>query len=106
MTREQFKAQIEESGIPVFYDHADIGTKVPFITYTWDYDNFGADDKVHAQIVAVTVTHYHADYDDGSTLKTLFDENDIFWNVDTAYDSDMRLYIDTYTMEVLEDAED
>lgn len=106
MTREQFKAQIEESGIPVFYDHADIGTKVPFITYVWDYDNFGADDKVHARIAAVTVTHYHADYDDGSTLKALFDENDLFWNVETSYDSDMRLYIDTYTMEVLEYAED
>ena len=106
MTREQFKEQLETTGLPVFYQNADLGTKTPYITYTWGYDNFGADDKVLARIVTVTVNHYHTDYDDGSALKELFDENDLFWNLDPTYDSDSRLYIDIYTMEVLENAED
>lgn len=106
MTREEFRTQLEETEIPVFYDHANLGTKVPFIVYYWDYDNFGADNKVLARIAAVTVVHYHTDYDDGSALKQILDENDLFWNCTTTYDSDSRLYIDTYTMEVLEDAED
>lgn len=106
MTREEFKQQLETTKIPVFYDHAVVGTKTPYLTYTWGYDNFSADDKAFVRIATVTVTHYHTDYDDGSALKTLFDENDIFWSLDSIYDSDSRLYMDVYTMEVLEDAED
>lgn len=106
MTRAQFAEQLETSGIPVFFDHAPIGTAVPFLTYAWNYDNFAADNKAYQRIAAVTVTHYHADYSDGEELKAVFDENDIFWNCDSDYDSTEKLYTDIYTMEVLEDAED
>jgi L-ascorbate metabolism protein UlaG (beta-lactamase superfamily) len=103
MTRAEFAAQLETTKIPVFFDHAPIGTPVPFLTYTWNYDNFGADNKAYKRIAAVTVTHYHSDYTRGDDLKAVFDENDLFWNCDSDYDSDQKLYTDIYTMEVLAD---
>ena len=103
MTRAEFAAQLETSGIPAFFDHAPIGTKCPFLVYTWDYDNFGADNKVYQRIASVTVTHYHTEYTKGSELKAVFDGNDLFWNCDSAYDADQKVYTDIYTMEVLAD---
>lgn len=102
MTRAELVEQIEPVA-PVFFDHAPVGTKVPFLVYTWNYDNFGADNKAYQRIAEVTITHYHKSYDTGEDLKQILDENDLFWNCDTDYDSSEKLYIDTYTMEVLED---
>ena len=101
MTRAEFAAQLETTKLPVFYDHAKVGTAVPFLTYTWDYDNFLADNKAYQRIANVTVTHYHAAYSDGADIKAVLDENELFWNCETYYDSNEKVYIDTYTMEVL-----
>lgn len=103
MTRAEFVTQLEGTKLPVYYQFAPIGTKVPFIVYTWDYDNFAADDKAYARIANVTVTHYHSEYSKGEDLKTILNENDLFWNCDTDYDPNERVYTDIYTMEVLED---
>ena len=103
MTRAEFAAQLEEACPNVFCQYAPIGTNVPYIVYQWDYNNFGADNQSYQRVAVVTVTHYHADYSAGDQLKQILDENDIFWNCSTAFDADEDLYIDTYTMEVLED---
>lgn len=103
MTRAEFAEQLATAITNVFYDHAPLGTKLPYVAYTWDYDNYPADDKAFQRIANVTVTHYHAEYSDGEALKTVFDENDLFWTCDSFYDSDMKVYIDTYTMEVMAD---
>lgn len=103
MTQAEFKAQLETTKLPVYYLYAPIGTKVPFITYDWNSDNFGADNKVYQRIANVTVYYYHADYDDSSALETVFNENELFWNVERVYSADQKVYLDTYTMEVLDD---
>lgn len=103
MTRAEFANQLATAISNVYYDHAPLRTKLPYVTYNWDYDNYPADDKSYQRIVQATVTHYHADYSDGAELKAVFDENDLFWTCTSAYDSDMKVYIDTYTMEVLAD---
>ena len=102
MTQAEFKEQLETSKIPVFYTYAPIGTAVPFIAYTWSSDNFAADNKTYQRIAQVTVEFYHRDYDNGSSLETIFNENDLFWNVERSYSEDQKTYIDVYTMEVLE----
>lgn len=102
MTKAEFKAQLETTKLPVYYMYAPIGTKVPFVTYFWNSDNFGADDKAYQRIANVTVEYYHSAYDDSSALEQVFDENDLFWNVERVFSADQKLYVDTYTMEVLE----
>lgn len=106
MTKQQFKEQLETTGIRVYYQYAPIGTSVPFITFVWNTDNFAADNKVYQRIVSATVTHYHSEPSNGEELKTVFDENDLFWNCESDYDPDERLYTDIYTMEVIEDGKD
>ncbi len=105
MTRAEFATQLETAVKNVLYDHAPLKTPLPYVAYTWDYDNFPADNKAYKRIAVVTVTHYHADYSKGEALKQVFDENDLFWDCTSAYDTDGKLYIDTYTMEVLEDGQ-
>lgn len=105
MTQAEFVKQLETTGLPVFYMYAPKGTAVPFIAYIWDSDNFGADSKVYQRIAQVTVEHYHAAYDDGSALINVFNENDLFWNVERSFSADQKTYIDIYTMEVLENGE-
>ena len=102
MTKIEFKDLLETTGIRVYEKYAPVGTKVPFIVYSWDYANFAADNTAYQRIAAATVTHYHNDYSDGEELKTAFDENDLFWNCDSDYDPTERLYIDIYTMEVID----
>lgn len=105
MTRAQFAEQLEEACPDVFYLYAPIGTHVPYIVFSWDYGNFPADNKAYQRIAQVTVTHYHTEYFAGDQLKQILDENDIFWDCSTEYDANEDLYIDTYIMEVLEDAQ-
>ena len=101
MTKKQFKEQLETTGLRVYYQYAPIGTAVPFIVYTWNTDNFAADDKAYKRIAVVTVTHYHSDFSNGEEMKAVFDGNDLFWNCESDYDPTERVYIDIYTMEVL-----
>lgn len=102
MTRAELKEQLEQVA-PVYYDFAPVNTPLPFITFHFDSDNFAADNKVYQRIASVTVNHYHEQYDNGAAIKTVLDENELFWECVGIYDADQKLYIDTYTMEVLED---
>lgn len=107
MTREGFATILSGACSTVFFDHAPLGTAVPYLTYTWEYNNnFGADDKVYQRIASITVQHYHNDYSDGSNLKAALDAAGIFWECESDYDSNENLYIDTYTMEVIENGEE
>lgn len=102
MTKKQFKEQLETSGMRVYYQYAPIGTKVPFVVFTWESNNYSADNIAYQRIALATVTHYHSDPSDGDELKAVFDGNDLFWNCESVYDPTERLYTDIYTMEVLD----
>ena len=103
MTKAQFKGQLESTGLRVYYQYAPLGTKVPFVVFTWNYDNFPADNIAYQRIAIATVTHYHSELSDGEDIRAVFDANDLFWNCDSDYDPTERLYTDIYTMEVLAD---
>lgn len=103
MTKKQFKEQLETTGLRVYYQYAPVGTKTPYIVFSWDYANFPADNTAYTRIAIATVTHYHSDLSDGEELRAVFDANDLFWDCDTSFDADERLYTDIYTMEVLAD---
>lgn len=106
MTRAEFGEMLDDVVENVFYDHAPLRTPIPYIVFRFDYpDNFGADNLAYQRIASVTIEHYHSDYSNGDALKGVLDEAGIYWSLSSYYDEQNNIYIDTYTMEVTEDAE-
>ena len=73
---------IESTGIPVYYDHAPIGTVLPFLAvHITQPDNFSADNHVYAENWHVRIDLYTTTKDDEleSRVKDALNDNDIFW---------------------------
>ena len=59
MTIADVKKVLSVPGVTVHYDHAPVGTKVPYVTYTCHADsNFFADDKVYQKISSMRAVLY------------------------------------------------
>ena len=92
---QELKEILEEAHLPVAYSHFNTAISPPFITFRRDStSNFGADNKVYKKINNYIVELY-TEYKEPmfeDMLETVFDNNNIFYNV-TSED-----YIDTEQM--------
>ena len=72
MTIADVKNVLSVPGVTVHYDHAPVGTKVPFITYTCHADsNFFADDKVYQKISSMRAVLYSTKKDEKFCCKQI-----------------------------------
>ena len=91
--------------IPVYYDHADVGAKVPFIEWRLMSDsNFSADNKTFCEVYSVTVDFYtkNKDLTSEGLIKSVLKNNDVPFSQDETYLDDERLYIETFTFSIID----
>lgn len=102
MTQKELVDILKSTGMPVHYMAAPIGESVPFITYSIDRPNFGADDKVYQKVMDITITLYvlALQLDNQSILEEALQDH--YWTSSTAFDDRENLYIITYEMEEIE----
>lgn len=89
---------------PVFYDHAPIGTKVPFATITTEQpNNFAADNSVFMESYRVTLTCYFEKKDKTQerAVKDLLNNNSFVWSRSDVYVDDNACYAEEYTFGIL-----
>lgn len=105
MTYEELKEMLESTGMEVHYNHAPIGTRIPFITYKTSSNNFFADNQVYAHIDNLEVRLYSGKRDLNSerNLEQILKENGFAYNRDETYED--KTFIQIYNMEVLIDGE-
>lgn len=92
---QDLKELLETLKLPVAYSHFNEATMPPCIVYRRSStENFSADDKVYKKINQFYVELYtqYKDVTLEESLENLFDESDIFWNVES------EDYIDTEKM--------
>lgn len=85
--------------IPVYYDHAPIGTHIPFATYTVGASNFSADNKTYSKGYTLRLVLYvgNKSPETEEEIEELFDSNDIPWDREEIYLDEERLYQEIYT---------
>jgi len=101
MTVAGFKAMLDTLDIPVFYDHGDNGTRVPYITYTLTQDNnFFADNKVYQKIQTLRIVLYTMKRDESlmEQLEAVLSDHEIPWSQDETYQGtgDSKVYMEIY----------
>lgn len=93
------------TSIPVFYHHADSGTKVPFIEWTYaSTDNFSADNKTYIEVFDCEVILYSKtkDMDSEALIKAKLTDYDIPFSHEENYIDDEKLYQEIYTFSVVD----
>jgi len=83
---EELKKILEQLNCPIAYDHFNGPTTSPYIIYRrFSTSNFGADNKVYKKINNIYVGLYTSkkDIELENALEELFDENNIFYNVES-----------------------
>lgn len=101
MTKTELKTELEKVA-KTFYLWAPIGTKVPYIVFTWDnVPNVGADDHVYQKVAAVVIQSYFTDLADLDALDTVVDSIGYYVS-SCVYDDNSETYIKTYTLEVID----
>lgn len=104
MTQSEFVTALNQIGLLVSYDHAPIGSQVPYINYKWlDVPALMADNKVYIKksevsvdLVAIskTMANTYAE-----TLENILNEI-APWSVVESYSDQEKIYILSYSMEV------
>lgn len=85
-----------------YYGRAPVGARLPYAVYTWNHDNFAADDSVYQKFASVTVNLYATDPDTEKQLDNALDGLGIFWNSTSSFEVSDEAYLTIYTMEVLD----
>lgn len=92
MTQTEIIEILESTEIPVFYDHAPIGTRLPFIAvHITQPDNFSADNQVYVENFHFRVDLYTAQKDVSleNLVKKALNDHNIYWTrTETFIDSD------------------
>ena len=103
MTNNQIGNMLKATNLPVFYDHAKKGAKLPYITYTANSDNFFADDKTYQKVTDLRVVLYTATKrtDLEAAIESVLDSNNIPWNRDETYESQSEVFLEIYESEVV-----
>lgn len=103
MTLKEIKTMLSVPGVTVHYDHAQNGTKVPFITYKCTANNFFADDKTYVKRKTLRVVLYTRKKDETleELLEAVFDEADLPWTVTEEYTDNEEVYMIEYETEVI-----
>ncbi len=95
MDEAKLFALLKTTGLPVAYHHFTSPPSPPYIVYLFAYSsNFGADNKVHKEILNYQVELYTTKKDPASEklIEDLFDENDIYWEKTETYIESEGLY--------------
>lgn len=104
MTVADVQKLLSVPGVTVHYDHAPVGTKVPFITYTCHADsNFFADDKVYQKISSLRAVLYSTKKNEKleALIETALDEAEIPWSMTDQFESDSKVFMTIYEAEVM-----
>ena len=104
MTTQEAAAMIASVGLPNAYDHFDSPQTPPFVCFLYSgNDPFTADDRNYVQIEGLTIELYadNKDFEHERAIEDVLNANDLPFDKDCTYLNDERLYMTTYTMEVL-----
>ena len=103
MTIADVKKVLSVPGVTVHYDHAPVGTKVPYVTYTCHADNnFFADDKVYQKIRSMRAVLYSTKKDEKleTLIESALDEAEIPWNMTAEFENEQKVFMTIYEAEV------
>ena len=99
MTNKELKELLDTSGVTFFYNHAPVGTLVPFGTYETSSDNFAADNKVYYEGRNFTAVLYTVEKDETreALIENVLNAHDIPWDKETIFIESERFYQTIYT---------
>lgn len=95
--------------IPSVYDHAPVGTVLPFIAiHSEQPDNFAADNKVYCEKTNIRLDLYtvNKDLSIESDIKALLNDNGIFWTMTEQYLDDQNCYEIEFEFDILGNGEE
>lgn len=104
MTIADVKKVLSVPGVTVHYDHAPVGTKVPYVTYTCHADNnFFADDKVYQKIRSMRAVLYSTKKDEKleTLIESALDEAEIPWSMTDEFENEQKVFMTIYEAEVI-----
>lgn len=106
MTTAEIYSMIQAVGVPCVYHHFKKGTgkEPPFICFYFDGDNdFLADDSNYVQINTLIIELYTdaKEFALERTLESVLSQNGLVWAKTEAYIESEKMYMETYTTEVL-----
>lgn len=108
MNQVQMIALLDTLSIDSFYDHAPVGTALPFLAIHSDQpDNFAADNMVYCEKWNFRIDLYTVakDLTLESEIKTLLNENGIGWTKTEQYLDEEQCWEVEFEFEVLGDEE-
>lgn len=104
MTQEEFFLKLNETGIPVFYNEAKKGTKVPFIVYTFvRVPDLIADNRVYTKKFDVRVelvTNSKTSLNTNSSILEEVLDSIAPYSVYEGWNDDEQIFINSYEMEI------
>ena len=111
MNQVQMIALLDTLSIDSFYDHAPVGTALPFITiHSEQPDNFAADNLVYCEKWNFRIDLYSSakDLTNEAAIKALLNENNIAWTKTEQYIDSENVWEIEFEFEVLgnEETED
>ena len=106
MTRQEIYNMIASSGLPVaYYQFSEATAKpTPFICYYYPQDNnFSADNHNYVDVNQLVIELYtdNKDFELEDTIDGILHDNDLFFDKTEIYIDDEKMFMITYTMEVL-----
>lgn len=106
MTTAEIYTMIQAVGVPCVYHHFREGTgqEPPFICFYFPGDNdLLADDTNYVQINQLIIELYTdaKEFDLEQTLESVLKQNGFVWTKTETYIESEKMYMETYTMEVL-----
>lgn len=103
MTENELAALLKKTGLPFAHHHWEKPPRPPYGLYLFGgTENFGADNRTYAVIEQITLELYTVDRGEAvlKKLEQVLDEAEIFWDRDTEYIQDLRLFQTSYEIEV------
>lgn len=103
MTLEQITKMLEATGVTAWYNHAPVGTKVPFITYTYSSENFFADNKVYYQKRTLQVILYSSKKNPGleERIEKALTDAELPWSMEDSFENEQKIFMTIYESEVI-----
>lgn len=93
---------LSSSGITTFYGNANGCTRLPFIIYEMNSNNFAADNKVFSKGYDLTIELYtpRKDIKRERLLEEALESADIYWEREESDEMDERMYVQRYSAQV------
>jgi len=103
VTEKELSDLLQETGIPFAHHHWETPPRPPYGVYLFDStDNFAADDTVYAVVEKITLELYTVGRGEAEMRKieAVLERAGIFWDRDTEYIKELRLFQTSYEIEV------